>query len=101
MLLYVIIMLLCSLLFGVIAIMVYQGRTDLIHDYHQQKVTDKAAYGRAFGKALLGISLAALASAAAALLIGAAVAVAVLIACMACSIGAIWRVQKKYNQGLF
>ena len=41
-------------------IMIYRGNTNLIHDYHQTKVTDPKAYGKAFGKALFVFGLAPL-----------------------------------------
>ena len=44
MLLYSIIMFLVAAIFTVLSIAIYRGKTDLIHDYHQTKVTDKAAY---------------------------------------------------------
>ena len=53
---YSIIMFITSAIFLGLGIAVYRGRTDLIHDYHQTKVTDRAAYGKAFGKALLVIA---------------------------------------------
>jgi hypothetical protein len=59
-----------------ISISIYKGKTDLIHDYHQTKVTDKAAYGRAFGRATLFVGL----------FIGIAMIIAV---------------QIKYNKGIF
>ena len=45
-----------------ISIAIYQGKTGLIHDYHQTKVTDHAAYGKAFGKAMFLLSTALLLS---------------------------------------
>ena len=49
MVLYSIIMFLAAIPMIGISIAIYKGKTDLIHDYHQTKVTDKAAYGKAFG----------------------------------------------------
>ena len=57
MVLYSIIMFLSAVPMIKISIAIYQGKTDLIHDYHQTKVTDKAAYGKAFGKAMLVVSI--------------------------------------------
>ena len=54
MLVYSIIMFLVAALFTVFGISIYKGKTDLIHDYHQTKVTDKSAYGKDFGKADTG-----------------------------------------------
>ena len=58
MLIYSAIMFLAAALLLTFSIAIYRGRTDLIHFYHQTKVTDKAAYGKAFGKALLVVAAA-------------------------------------------
>ena len=102
MLLYSIIMFLVAALFTVLGIAIYKGKTDLIHDYHQTKVTDKSAYGKTFGKAMFVIAAALLLSG----IIGlfdsfAMIAVAVLIAGLAVGIGCIVAVQRKYNKGIF
>lgn len=44
MLVYSIIMFLVAALFTVLGISIYKGKTDLIHDYHQTKVTDKSGF---------------------------------------------------------
>ena len=31
----------------------YGGKTELIHSYHQKRVKDKVAYGRAMGRAIM------------------------------------------------
>ena len=102
MLLYSVIMFLISALFAVLGVAIYNGRTDLIHDYHQTKVTDKTAYGKAFGKAMLVIAAAMLLSG----IIGlfenlVVIAVAILMVGLAIGIGCIVAVQIKYNNGLF
>ena len=105
MLIYSIIMLPVSILLITFSILIYKGNTGLIHDYHQTKVTDKKAYGKAFGKALAVVGLAPLLSG----LIGflgdskqiAVIAVAVLIAFLCIGIVCICTVQKKYNGGIF
>ena len=102
MLLYSVIMFLISALFAVLGVAIYNGRTDLIHDYHQTKVTDKTAYGKAFGKAMLVIAAAMLLSD----IIGlfenlVVIAVAILMVGLAIGIGCIVAVQIKYNNGLF
>ena len=74
-------MFLIAALLAALGIAVYGGRTELIHRYHQTNVTDKEAYARAFGKALL--------------------AVAVLVIGTGIGIGRIASVQKKYNGGMF
>ena len=102
MLLYSIIMFLVATLFTVLGIAIYRGKTDLIHDYHQTRVTDKLAYGKAFGKAMLVIAAVMLLSG----IIGifenlVILAVAILIIGLAIGIGCIVAVQIKYNNGLF
>ena len=47
MILYAIIMFLAAVPMGAISIAIYRGKTNLIHDYHQTKVKDKTAYGKA------------------------------------------------------
>ena len=82
---------------------IYNGKTDLIHDYHQTKVSDKTAYGKDFGKAMAGIT-AALALSGVVALLGETymwIAVAVLFVGLLIGIIAIVRVQKKHNGGMF
>jgi hypothetical protein len=95
-------MFLVSALFTVLGIAIYKGKTDLIHDYHQTKVTDKSAYGKAFGKAMLLIATVMLLSG----IIGLfekllILAVAILIIGFVLGMGCIVAVQKKYNKGVF
>ena len=105
MVLYSIIMFLAAVPMTIISIAIYQGKTNLIHDYHQTKVTDKAAYGKAFGKAMFVISISLLLSG----IIGlfgaseaiAMIAVAVLFIGLFIGIAWIVAVQKKYNNGVF
>ena len=99
---YSIIMFSTAVIFMGMSIAIYRGKTDLIHDYHQTKVTDKSAYGKAFGKAMFVIAAALLLSG----IIGlfdsfAMIAVAVLITGLAVGIGCIVAVQRKYNKGIF
>ena len=105
MLLYSIIMFLTAVPMIGISIAIYRGKTNLIHDYHQTKVADKAAYGKAFGKAMFVISMALFLSG----IVGlsgnsdttAMIAVAVLF--IGLLIGIVWMiaVQMKYNDGIF
>lgn len=37
----------------VLGVLVYRGRTDLVHEYHRTFVRDHAGYGKAVGAALL------------------------------------------------
>jgi len=102
MLLYSIIMFLVAALFTVLGVAIYKGKTGLIHDYHQTKVTDKSSYGKAFGKAILVIAIVMLLSG----IIGlfeslAMLSVAILMIGLVIGIGCIVAVQRKYNNGLF
>lgn len=102
MLLYSIIMFLVAAIFAGMGIAIYQGKTDLIHDYHQTKVTDKSAYGKAFGKAMLVIATGLLLSGVIGLFENLAMlAVAILMIGLIIGIVCIFAVQKKYNNGLF
>lgn len=88
-----------------LGIEIYKGKTNLIHSYHQTKVTDKTAYGKAFGKALFVVAMAPLLSGIIGLLgdsdVIAITAVAVLLIGIGIGIGFIVAVQKKYNNGIF
>lgn len=105
MLIYSIIMFSVAILFTAISISIYRGNTKLIHDYHQTKVTDLVSYGKAFGKAMFVVGLAPLFSG----LIGLAgdsksigtAAIAVFFIVFAIGLICLWRVQRKYNNGIF
>ena len=105
MVLYSIIMFLAAVPMIQVSIGIYRGKTSLIHDYHQTKVTDKAAYGKAFGKAMFVVSISLLLSG----IIGlfgaseaiAMIAVAVLFIGLFIGIAWIVAVQRKYNKGVF
>ena len=102
MLLYSIILFLVAALFTVLGIAIYKGKTDLIHDYHQTRVTDKSAYGKAFGKAMLVIAAGMLLSGIIGLFENLLIlAVAILIIGLVIGFGCIVAVQKKYNKGVF
>ena len=105
MVLYSIIMFLAAIPMIGISITIYKGKTDLIHDYHQTKVTDKAAYGKAFGKAMFVISVALLLSGIIGLFgnleVIATISLAVLFIGLFIGIAWIIAVQIKYNKGIF
>ena len=102
MLLYSIIMFLVAAIFAGMGIAIYQGKTDLIHDYHQTKVTDKSAYGKAFGKAMLVIATVMLLSGLMGLFENfGLLAVVILIIGLVIGISCIVAVQRKYNNGVF
>ena len=102
---YSIMILAVSVLFAVLSVLVYRGNTNLIHSYHQEKVTDQKGYGRAFGKALSPIAIGAFVSGAISIFDGSEVAASVslgaLVAGIALALVLIIIVQKKYNGGLF
>ena len=105
MLVYSIIMFSTAVLFAVFCVLIYRGNTNLIHSYHQEKVTDKTGYGRAFGKAMSPIAIASLVSGVIPLFdksdTAILISVGILVAGIALSLVLILGVQKKYNDGLF
>ena len=105
MLIYAIIMFLVAGLFAWLGVAIYRGKTDLIHSYHQTKVADKAAYGKAFGKALFVFAAAMLLSGILALLGSPdaveGLVVAVLLIGIVIGTAYIVVVQKKHNGGVF
>ena len=102
MLVYSIIMFLVATVFMAVSIAIYRGKTDLIHDYHRRKVTDKTAYGKPFGKALSVIAITLLLSGIVGLLDDLAMlSVAILVIGLCVGVGCIVAVQRKYNKGFF
>ena len=101
MVLYSIILLTVSVLFFFLGMSIYRGNTDLIHDYHQTRVKDKAAYGKAFGKAMFIMAASMAASGLLALVTDSFLPVLVLFLGLAAGIIQIILVQKKYNNGVF
>ena len=100
MLLYAIILFLSGALVAGLGLAIYRGKTDLIHSYHQTKVTDPAAYGKAFGKAMFVLAAALILSGLIGLMDNTSLlAVAVLMVGLA--IGCIIAVQHRYNKGIF
>lgn len=105
MLAYSVTMFLAAVLVALLGIAIYKGKTNFIHSYHQTRVTDKAAYGKAFGKAMFVIAVAPLLSGVLGLLgdsdMIALIAAAVLLTGIGVGMGLIIAVQKKYNNGVF
>ena len=103
MIVYTCVMLVVAGVMGLMAVQIYKGRTDLIHSYHQTKVMDKTAYGKAFGKAMGSIACTMALSGGIALLGEHAMwyAIAALLVGLASGIFAMIRVQKKFNRGVF
>ena len=103
MLMYAILMFMVAIAFAIIAILIYKGKTNLIHDYHQTKVKDKAAYGKAFGKAMGIFAGTMLVSGVVSLFSEKGLIYAVMLLLLGILLGlfTILRVQKKFNGGLF
>ena len=102
---YSILMFIISTIFIIFSILIYRGRTELIHSYHRENVTDCVGYGKAFGKALLIVAASPLISGVIGLLgtqnRTAVAAVVVLIVGLVIGFAALARVQKKWNGGIF
>ena len=100
---YAIILFATAVIFALVAVLIYKGKTDLIHDYHQTKVTDKTGYGKAFGKAMAVIAVAMALSGAISLFGDSAMGIAFAALLVGLLVGtiAIVRAQKKYNGGVF
>ena len=102
---YSIIILAVSALFATLSVLIYRGNTNLIHSYHQERVTDQKGYGKAFGKALSPIAIGTFVSGAIPLFDGseaaATVSLVALTAGIVLALVFIVAVQKKYNGGMF
>ena len=105
MLAFGIIMLFVAAVFAVVGFLIFRGKTELIHSYHRENVTDRVGYGKAFGKALLVVAASPLVSGIIGLLgtqdRTAVAAVIVLIVGLLIGFTALARVQKKWNGGIF
>ena len=101
MFLYAAILLAAAILFFFVGRSIYHGNTNLIHDYHQTKVEDKAAYGKAFGKAMFTMAAVMALSGLLALFVHGFLPVLVLFLGLTAGIIQIILVQKKYNNGVF
>ncbi|MDV0444844.1 hypothetical protein MmiAt1_03880 [Methanimicrococcus sp. At1] len=99
-LIYLAVMLFSSVLFFILGYFIYNGKTDLIHDYHQKNVTDFKGYGRKMGLAMILLGIGLLLSA---LLwpIDMRLSVAVLLIIMIAAFVWIYFIQKRYNGGVF
>ena len=91
-----------AVLFIVMAVAIYRGNTDLIHDYHQARVKDKAAYGKDMAKGLIWIA-AGMLFADASMLAGASdgAFIGILFGGLIIGIIRICIAQKKHNGGIF
>ena len=98
MLVYSVILFLAAGAIVVIGVLTYRGRTDLIHEYHQTFVRDKAAYGRAAGKALMAVAAPLVLAGAAGLFTEGALPTVLLLAGLPLSLIPFWRVQRRHNR---
>lgn len=84
-----------------VGVLIYSGKTQLIHEYHQRKVIDKKGYGKAFGKAFMGMSVPLIISGIIGLFhISGWIAVILIVGIIIAFIPIVI-VQKRYNGGLF
>jgi len=90
-----------AILFIVLGVLIYNGKTELIHSYHQTNVTDKSAYGKAMGKAIAGIGVPLTVAGVIGLFTTSVWVTVVLITGMILSFIPMFRAQKKYNGGMF
>ena len=105
MLIYSAVMFFTAALFLWIGGAIYLGRTDMIHSYHQERVEDRQAYGKAVGKVLFLMAGVMLCSGVIGMLgtsgKNAVYAVALLFAGLGVGLVCFFIVQKKYNGGVF
>lgn len=101
MIFYSVIMFAVAFILIVVSAYIYRGKTELIHDYHQSQVTDKAGYGKSMGKALAGISVPLIAAGIIGMFNTSVLPTLVLIIGLIISFIPIIIIQKKYNGGLF
>lgn len=101
---YFILMLIMAAIFAVLGILLYKGKTNLIHDYHQTRIAeeDKANYGKEFSVGIFVIAAGMLLSGIAAILNAFnKIAIVMLIAGIVIGVIIICKVQRKYNGGMF
>jgi|SRR5690554_3149932 len=102
---YAIIMFIFGIIFIIVGVLIYFGRAELIHKYHQSKVKDKNGYSKAVGKGIISIGLTLIISGIISLfdkvnnieLISIALLMVGLIICFII----LYKIQKKYNDGMF
>ena len=101
---YAVLMWAIAALFLLLGLLIYHGKTGLIHEYHRERVRpeDMAAYGRATGLfALAGtLVLSGIVSLLWTLPGAVTASLVVLFAGLAASFAILWRVQRRYNGGM-
>lgn len=90
-----------ALIMIVLGRLIYKGKTELIHSYHQTKVKDKAAYGKAMGKALTGLGIPLIVAGIIGLFTSSIWVTVILITGLILAFIPIVKVQNKYNGGIF
>ena len=103
MLLFTLLMGFSAMIYFVLGLLIYRGRADLIHSYHQHRVTDKEGYCRAYGITMMGMAAGMAVSGGLSLfgVTAAAQATAILICVVVVGALLLAAIQKKYNGGLF
>lgn len=107
MIVYCLILFAAAAVFLILGVLIFRGKTDLIHDYHQAniKASDQKEYGRSFAKGMFGLALTLILSGSIALFGESKpilfASIAVLFAGMIASFIWIGKIQKKYNGGIF
>ena len=101
MIVYAVVMFLTAFILILVGALVYRGRTDLVHSYHQTNVKDKKAYGKALGKALMGMSIPFILAGIIGLFTESILVTIVLLAGIAISFIPFAIVQNKHNGGIF
>lgn len=86
-------------------IAVLNGKTDIIHEYHRNSVSDLKGYGKAMGKALIGMGAGSAVTVAVAAIWRSSIAIIIASVIFAASMLAAFMViesiEKKYNGGMF
>ncbi len=95
--LFSIILLLTGIALTVIGILLYKGRTSLVHSYHRAYVRDHAGYGKAMGVASLALAAFLLAGVVASLLWSYAEGMAAVAAGFLVYAVLVIRAQRRYN----
>ena len=90
-----------ALLMIILGWLIYRGKTELIHSYHQTKVKNKKAYGKAMGKALMGLGIPLIVAGVVGLFTTSVLVTVILVVGFIISFISIFKVQKKYNGGMF
>ena len=100
---YAVLMWAIAALFLLLGLLIYRGKTGLIHEYHRARVRpeDMTAYGRAFSAGLFALAGTLVFSGIVSLLWTLPGAVTVLFIGLAASFAILWRVQRRYNSGMF